>query len=71
VAAQAQEERLVARAGDLEKDPALLLQGDLPVVQEPRNPRHSEVVAHLVNRNAPEGRLIGTCDWPEVTLSLT
>ena len=50
-----QQQGLVAGAGDLEKDPALLLQGNLPVVEQTRDPGHGEIRSQLVNRDAPEG----------------
>jgi hypothetical protein len=52
VAGQAQEERLVARARDLEEDPALLLQGDLAVIEEPGYARQTEVLHQLAHGNA-------------------
>ena len=55
LAAQTDEQRLVPCARDLEKDPALLLESDLPVVQVPRYPGGGEVRFQLVNRDAAKG----------------
>ena len=52
---ETEQQGLVPGARDLEKDPALLLEGDLPVVQEARHPGGGEIRSQLVNRDAPEG----------------
>ena len=74
-AGQAEQQRLVAGAGDLEEDPALLLEGDLPVVEGPgdagpgagpRRPRsHGARHGGRVTRGA--GRCIERSSSPSVS----
>ena len=50
-AGEGEQQRLVAGAGDLEEDLALLLQADLAVVDGPGDARQPEVFERLVDRN--------------------
>ena len=62
VAGQRQADRLVAGAGDLEEHAALLLHGDLAVVDRPRHARQPEVVDQLLDREAAVGVVHGRSD---------
>jgi hypothetical protein len=46
---QAEQQGLVTRPGDLEENPALLLQGDLAIVEVPGHEGRAEILEHLLH----------------------